>query len=242
MMKITSDRMIDMHTHILYGIDDGASDFMLAMDLLAEEWRQGVQKIVLTPHYGPKFGCPSKDFIEERFQRLCERAYRKYPDMKLYLGNEIYYYKDLFQDLQIGKILTINHTRYVLIEFSFKENYSTIKYAIEELVYAGYIPIIAHVERYQAVFGKYDDIQELVDVGAYIQVNAESFLGGIFSKKTSFVKKLLKRNLVHFVASDCHDLIDRKPNLKEGRRIIERQVDFSKFTENAEKMLKGEYI
>ena len=234
--------MIDMHTHILYGIDDGAGDFMLALDMLGEEWKQGVRGVVMTPHYGPKFQCPLKEFLEERFQKLCDKAYGKYPDMRLYLGNEAYYHENLISDLQEGRVLTMNHTQYVLVEFSFGESYSTIKYAVGELVYAGYIPIIAHIERYRSMLGKYDEVQELIDTGAYIQVNVESFLGGIFSKRTVFVKKLAKMNLIDFVASDCHDLIDRRPNLQSGKKIIEKQTDFSKFTENAEKMLRGDYI
>lgn len=232
--------MIDIHTHILYGVDDGAGDLLLALDILGEEWRQGVRKVVMTPHYGPKSDYYPKELLEERFQRLCEKAGEKYPELKLYLGNEIYYHKEMIEDLQSGKILTMNHTPYVLLEFSFGENYSTMKYAVEELVYAGYIPIIAHVERYHSVFGRYDNIRELVDAGACMQVNIESFLGGILSKKTLFVKKLVKQGLVQFVASDCHDLVDRKPNLEKGKRIIGRE--FSSFMENAEKMLRGDYI
>lgn len=234
--------MIDMHTHILYGIDDGAEDIKTAIDLLKEEWNQGVQCVVLTPHYGPKFGYPIKEIVEKKFNKLCDRMNQEYPYIQLYLGSEIYYHKDLIRNLQEGNIPTINNTKYVLIEFAFKETYFTMKCAVQELIYAGYIPIIAHIERYQSIFGKYNCIQELIDAGAYIQVNMESFLGGIFNKKTSFVKRLLKMNLVQFIASDCHDLNKRKPNMEAGKRIVEKHTDFGKFMEHASKMLKGEYI
>nr|WP_300304546.1 CpsB/CapC family capsule biosynthesis tyrosine phosphatase [uncultured Anaerostipes sp.] len=234
--------MIDIHTHILYGVDDGAGDLMLALDMLGEEWKQGVSSVVLTPHYGPKFESLPVGELKKKYERLCDRAREFYPDLKLYLGSEIYYYDGMLHDLQAGKIPTINDTQYILVEFSFEERDSEIMHAIEELVYAGYIPIIAHVERYRSLLEQYDTIESLMDAGAYIQVNVKSFLGGMFHRKTSFVKKLVKMNLVDFIGSDCHDLVDRVPNLEAGRKVIEKLTDFSRFMENAERVLKGDYI
>ena len=110
--------LIDIHTHILYGVDDGAKDINDSMGLLDEE-----------------------------------RAHKYYPEIQLYLGSELYYQQGTVSDLKQGKALTMNGTRYVLVEFATSDAYSHIYRAVQDFVYAGYIPILAHVERYKAVFG-----------------------------------------------------------------------------------------
>ena len=172
--------LIDIHTHILYGVDDGAKDINDSMGLLDEEREQGVDQVILTPHYGPKFGHPDTEVLRKKFEAIREKAYKYYPEIQLYLGSELYYQQGTVSDLKQGKALTMNGTRYVLVEFATSDAYSHIYRAVQDFVYAGYIPILAHVERYKAVFGHVDKIVELVETGAYIQINAESLIGGIF--------------------------------------------------------------
>ena len=212
--------LIDIHTHILYGVDDGAKNISDSMGLLDEEREQGVGKVILTPHYGPKFGHPDVSLIRENFEAIREKAHRYYPEIQLYLGSELYYQENTIADLEQGKALTMNETRYILVEFGVSDSYSYIYRAIQTLAYAGYLPVIAHVERYRAIFGHPDKLDELIRSGAYIQINAESLIGGIFDKQASFCKKIVKEGLVHFLGSDCHDFRTRKPNMKKAADVI----------------------
>lgn len=110
--------LIDIHTHILYGVDDGAKDINDSMGLLDEEREQGVDQVILTPHYGPKFGHPDTEVLREKFEAIREKAHKYYPEIQLYLGSELYYQQGTVSDLKQGKALTMNGTRYVLVEFA----------------------------------------------------------------------------------------------------------------------------
>lgn len=232
----------DIHTHILYGVDDGAECLGDSMKLIGEEWDQGVRRIILTPHYGPKFGRPDRKVLEERFREIEEETKKYYPDMKLYLGSELYYQKDTIQDLKDGKALTMAGTRYVLTEFGVGDSYSRIFKAVQDMVYAGFLPIIAHVERYEAILGHMDRAEELVKTGVYLQVNTGSFLGGLLDKRASFCKKLLKEQLVCFVGSDCHDMGKRCPDMEKGLGIIRKKFGECEFENHADKVVGDKYI
>ena len=234
--------LIDIHTHILYGVDDGAKTLSDSMGLLDEEREQGVDKVILTPHYGPKFGHPDPNRLKENFELICEKAKKYYQEIELYLGSELYYQENTISDLEQGKALTMNGTRYVLVEFGITDPFSYIYRAIQNFVYAGYIPIIAHVERYEAVFGNIGNLVKLVEAGAYIQINAESLIGGIFDKRTSFCKKITKEGLVHFLGSDCHDFRTRRPNMKRAAEVVLKKKADKILDENPRKMLEGRSI
>lgn len=234
--------LIDIHTHILYGVDDGAKSIGDSMGILDEEREQGVDQIILTPHYGPKFGHPDASMLKERYMELCERARQYYPEIQLYLGSELYYQQETVSDLNNGKALTMNGTRYVLVEFNVTDSYSYICRAMQDLCYAGYIPIIAHAERYEAVFGHVKRVEELMNMGAYIQLNAESLVGGLFNKKASFCKKLIKEDFMHFLGSDCHDLRNRRPNMKPAAQVLIKKNAEHILGSNPRNMLEGKSI
>lgn len=235
-------RLTDMHTHILYGVDDGAKDLKDSMELITEEWEQGVNRIILTPHYGPKFGNPDRELLENRFAEIQKEAKKYYPELELYLGSELYYQGNTIQDLKDGKALTLAGSKYVLVEFGVNESYHKIFQAVQDFIYAGYLPIIAHVERYEAVLGHLDRAQELVKAGAYLQINAGSLFGRFLNKTTSFCAKLLREELVFFIASDCHDLKNRRPNLREGLEAAYKKGGDYDFESFVDKVIERKYI
>ena len=235
-------KLTDMHTHILYGIDDGAQSFNDSMELIMEEWAQGVRRIIMTPHYGPKFGYPKRQFLETRFTEIQKEVKKCYPDMKLYLGSELYYQRNTIQNLKEGKALTLAGSKYILVEFGVGDPYSHIFQAVQDIIYAGYLPILAHVERYEAVANHLERAKELVKAGAYLQINARSFTGSFLNKKASFCIKLLKAGLVYFVASDCHDLKSRRPDIVEGMEAIHKKVKEYTFEHYVDKVIEGKYI
>ena len=140
----------DIHNHILFKVDDGSDSIEKSIEMIREEYKQGARKLILTPHYDEESFNLSVDRWNSHFEELKAAVKDIYPDMKMYLGNEVLLCSDMVEKLDAGKILTMAGSRYVLIEFYPMEDYSTIERALSQLVNGGYIPIIAHCERYKA--------------------------------------------------------------------------------------------
>ncbi len=187
--------MFDIHTHILYGVDDGSDSLDTSKYLLNQAKENDVTKILLTPHQNEEL--TRSEELKERFEVL--KGEVKDFGIDLYLGSEIYYYPKMINDLDNNILLTLNNTKYVLVEFStrIETDISNIAY---DLKIRGYFPIIAHIERYHYL--NLDDYDEIKAAGALIQINSKSFLNKGYKKQ---LKYLLKNNLVDFIASDCHN-------------------------------------
>lgn len=208
--------IIDIHCHITPGVDDGAKDRETSRSMLSLSKQQGVTDIILTPHYNERRGMITDP--REGFTRAKEEA--KTLGIRLYTGNEIYYSRGAMEQLHAGALYTLAGTGYVLAEFSFTAEFEAIRRGLSELINAGFQPVVAHVERYSSVYQS--DIYELLELGAYLQLNANSVMAGSFQVKR-FCKRLLKENLVSFIASDCHNMAERKPNLGDCATYIEKK-------------------
>ena len=222
---------VEMHTHILPGIDDGADVPKTALKMVWQSYQQGIDTIMLTPHYHPgrKFTA-SPTIIRGKTARLREAAKNKISeDIELYTGQEIYWDSNVVDMLNNDHLLTMANTSYVLIEFSVSDPIEKVKGAVNRLTLAGYFPIIAHVERYNSVLGEFHKIEELIRMGAYIQVNCQSLTGGIFDKRAKFCRKLFEEQLVHFISSDCHDTEYRPPAIKEAVKVLEKKQNWQWF-------------
>lgn len=236
----------DIHCHILPGADDGAKVFTDAMEMIRIAYEDGIRHIVLTPHYQKgHFGLPIQQ-LRVRYEILRKEAKQQYPDMELYLGTEICHFHDAPLELSEGKIMTMADTRYVLVEFYPKSELRSILSGLQEIQMAGFNPILAHVERYEALMGNYEEILHLIRMGIYIQVNASSVIGKSGHKVKVFIKKLLERDMVHFIGTDAHGIEHRRPQLKECANYITRKwgKDYTELLleENPRRMLNGEYI
>lgn len=220
--------MIDIHSHILYGVDDGSKDLNMSLALLKEEMDDGVSLIYLTPHQNRN--TLTGPLLKERYQSFLSEIKEKGIDIDLRLGAEIYYYPGLKQDLLSGKALTMDESKYVLVEFSTRTE-TDITEIVYELSAAGYIPIVAHIERYPYL--KKQDYFDIKEAGALIQINSGSFKH--FSSR-GIIKYLLKNDLVDYVASDCHDPIKRKVDFsflhtyikKKHPSLYQRLIDMKK--------------
>ena len=207
--------MIDIHNHILFAVDDGSKDLEMSLALLKEEMDSGVSLIYLTPHQNRN--TLTGPLLKERYQSFLEEIKEKGIDMDISLGAEIYYYPGLKQDLLSGKALTMDDSKYVLVEFSTRTE-TDITEIVYELSTAGYIPIVAHIERYPYL--KKQDYFDIKDAGALIQINSGSF--SHFSSR-GLIKYLLKNDLVDFVASDAHDPIKRKVDFSFVHTYIKKK-------------------
>lgn len=214
---------IDIHCHIMPGVDDGAKDAETSLEMLRIAQKNGIQHIVLTPHHKPMHHNVSPDHNKKYTKALWELAKKNGIDVKLYSGNEIYYSDETFDELVSGRICTLAGSDYVLVEFHPTNPYKAIHNAIYQVQAAGFIPVLAHVERYSDMVSHASYVQEMVDMGCYIQVNASSIMGKYGFGISHFTKKLLKNHLVHFVASDAHDTDGRAPQLSECREFVGRK-------------------
>lgn len=217
------DQLIDIHTHILPSIDDGARDMEEAIQMLCMAWDDGIGEVVLTPHYRGAYKKIPVDRIWERFEQLTEAARRAIPGMKLHLGRELHYEQDLYDKLCDGDVMPFANTQYVLLEFSTVSRRSQIVQGVENVCYSGHIPIVAHVERYNVCRDDKKLIDELLDMGALIQMNADSIMGENGWSVRRFCHKLLRAQKVHFIASDAHRTDWRPPLLKKCWERVSRK-------------------
>ena len=196
--------MIDIHTHVIPYVDDGSPNLETSLEMIKHEISIGVNEIICTPHHIYHRYEKSVEEIKKNFQLLKEAVEKENLPIKLYLGQEICYShrEDIIAMLDKGELLTLNNTKRVLLEFSFTREPEDILDLIYNFSIKGYEVIIAHVERYEWM--TLDKVKDLKKEGALIQINSNSILGLTGGKEKRFVKKLLKNNLVDFVASDTH--------------------------------------
>lgn len=216
--------VIDVHSHILPGIDDGARDWEQSCEMLDIAWKQGIRTIIATPHFMPRGKNPEVSVIKEAAEKLQEYAKRKGYDMQILTGNEIYYHDEVPELLEKGRILTMADSSYVLVEFSPMDDYRYIRNSLATLQAEGYSPIIAHVERYANLCKKpFDRIQELRDMGVLIQVNASTIERKMGWKMQLLVMSMIKKKLVDLIGTDAHSSGSRSPQIEKCCSILEKK-------------------
>ena len=148
----------DIHSHILFEVDDGSDSIETSLKLLRKEYEQGVRNIILTPHFHIGECMPESKLVREHFGQLMKLAKREIPELQLFLGNEIMACNDMVRLLDEGVINTLAGTRFVLVEFYPSVQYETMLKYISNLLNGGYNPIIAHCERYACLHSTFKKI------------------------------------------------------------------------------------
>lgn len=214
---------IDIHNHMLPGVDDGAKNMEQSLRMLKIAYEDGIRAVCLTPHYMPPQYKHTGTDLQKRKNQLQEELIKQGIGIRLYLGNEIYYRDGVLEDILSHRALTLENSRYVLIEFNVKESVSQIESAVRTLTNAGMRPIVAHMERYESLINDLDKVDELIDIGAYVQINAGSIMGEFGHKLVKWTKALLKNGLVHLIATDAHGEIKRSPRIKECAEYLAKK-------------------
>ena len=204
--------MIDIHCHILPNVDDGAKSIESSKKLLNDEIKNNNEYVILTPHQNKEN--LNKEMLVNQFEEFNKQIDL---NVKLMLGCELYYYEGMEKDLKDGKILTLNNSKYVLVEFSTRSE-TKVSDVVYEISSYGFVPIVAHVERYPYL--KNDDYLDIVKNGGLIQINSRCFTTKEYKKKLKF---LLKNKLVSFIASDCHDENKRPCDFEKAKTIIKKK-------------------
>ena len=220
-MKKTIDTafsLLDVHTHILPNMDDGSDNVDESLEMIRLSYEKGVRAICMTPHFYPDNESP-ESFLDRRktsIQKL-EIALKDQQDIpEIYYGAEVEFFRGISRVDEIDK-LCIGDSGVLLVEMPFVEwNRCVLDelYALRD--FRGIKPMIAHVDRYLD-FGNEKFVDELIEKGILIQANASFFLKGFASRKAM---RMMKKEKIHFIGSDCHNMRHRKPNLYEASEKI----------------------
>ena len=195
---------IDVHSHVLPGLDDGSRSMEQSLEMLRIAHSEGIEIIIATPHNMPGKGQPSREKVLERIENLQKEAHRAGISVKILMGTEYFYREEVPELLEDGKGIGMNGSEYVLVEFDPMVESRYFCNALQNIMGAGYRPIVAHVERYAKVMDNPAVLKDLKRMGVLLQVNAASVIGDNGRGVKKDVKKLLKEHLVDFVGTDAH--------------------------------------
>ena len=202
--------MIDIHSHVLYGLDDGSPSLEESLRMVRVAAQTGTTDLVATPHANLEYSL-DPEAVERKLAELAEACAGA---VRLHRGCELHFYFDNIQDALANPTkYTINHKNYLLVEFPDLLIAKTTGDVFARMLDAGIIPILAHPERNFLLHRRLEDIQRWASHGCLVQVTAQS-LGSRFGPQVrGACRELLKRGLVDIVASDAHDSEDRPPRL-----------------------------
>ncbi len=239
-------KTVDIHTHILPMVDDGPDELGEAMEMLEIAVRNGTSHIVLTPHYltdDDRSKDLSKSQLEEKFEEFKKVALEEGCEISLYFGAEVHVTKEIDSIIEKNEIITINNTKYVLLEFDFSEESDRALEITKKILNAGYLPIIAHPERYKFVKNDPALIIPFVQEGAILQINSSSILGENGAASQEAALTIINSELASIVASDSHGVFYRSPDLSEAyafvSSIFSRRSSELLFFENPRLVLEG---
>lgn len=213
--------MIDIHSHILPGIDDGAKDIETSLKMLKLAEASGTEIIVATPHYIKNRYENTYEATEVIYNKLKLEAKAAGINIEILLGQEVMLEKHSLELCKEKKLRGINCSRYMLVEFPMDKLPADALDLIYELRLQNITPILAHPERYMYVLEDITQINDFAEEGCLFQINTGS-LQGIFGKKVqSAATELISHGMVNFIASDAHSINKRCPGLSEGFREAE---------------------
>lgn len=213
--------IVDVHAHILPGVDDGAADWEEARWMLQCAYSQGIRTVIATPHYSRR---QDVGRLRKLAGELGKAAKEIAPDFHVLLGQEILYFDSMVERLKAGHALTMAGSRHVLVEFMPEVSYKKLYQAVRSVLMAGYYPILAHVERYRALRDE-GHMEELAETGCYMQMNYRSLQGGLFDREARWCRKQVLDGKIQFLGTDMHHKDHRTPEIKKSLGWLEGHVE-----------------
>ncbi len=247
-----TDNYTCIHSHILWGVDDGPSSIDESLKMLGIAHHEGVRTMIVTPHYGAENGyAPSAGRVRANFSELQGQAKIEFPDMRLCLGSELYCAPGkVLERVERGQAFPLAGSKYLLLEFlEWGGKYETAEYitrAMVDIARAKWFPILAHAQRYRAFEGKQALYRAMVGGGVYLQINAYDLADhpdGWVKENTRWIAGNM---LAHFIGTDAHRVSHRQPVMRSGVEYLyahcdEEYVDALVYG-NAEKLITGEQV
>ncbi len=208
--------MIDTHLHILPGVDDGPETIEESLALARALVHEGIHSAIVTPHYNDEYPRFPAAEIRARVQAVQQELDRSKIPLRLFAGHEALIKPGLLEDIQTGRIATLNGSRYLLLELWNTTWLPETERVIFELRAAGIVPVLAHPERYQAIQKAPERLTTLLSQGVLTQITASSLTGMQGNTTRRCAETLLKKGLVSCMASDAHGIHKRPPGVSRG--------------------------
>jgi protein-tyrosine phosphatase len=237
--------MIDLHCHILPGLDDGAQNMSQSISMARKAVEQGITTIVATPHHLTSSYENPKQVIMNRVEELNQVLHEEKINLTVLPGQEVRVHGEMVEGYKLGEILPLDHTPYVLVEFSSSHVPRYTEKLFYDLQMNGLIPVIVHPERNQEITERPEVLYQLVKKGALTQVTAASICGDFGKKIKNFSHQLIEANLTHFIASDAHNTSTRTFKLHEAYNTVQAKYGNElvyMFTENAALVIEGSHV
>lgn len=235
--------MIDLHCHILHGIDDGAQTIEDSLHMAKQAVSEGIHTIVATPHHQNGKYINEKNEIVQQVKRLNTYLLQENIPLTILPGQESRIYGEIIKDYQNGKILTLNQTgKYLFIELPSSQVPNFTEKLIYDIQSEGLTPIIVHPERNSRLIEDPDILYNLINKGVLTQVTASSLTGRFGKKIKKFSMELIEANLTHMVASDAHNISGRNFHMQEASDLISAEYGIDMlylFQENADAVING---
>lgn len=217
--------LIDIHAHIVPGIDDGSKSNRESVEMLRLAYEAGLGMVIATPHYSKGF-C---DYTTEDVRTYC-RALEKYaiqhidPHFRVFAGQEIYYNEKSLGMIQRGEVIPLADSNYILLEFEPTISYSAMFQGLREIAMTPYYPVLAHVERYDCLREK-GRIEELRSLGVMLQMNYAHIGGNWFDADAKWCRQALKAGYIDILGTDMHNATDRGPRMEEALSWMEKHLN-----------------
>lgn len=234
--------LIDLHTHILPGLDDGAANWEESLKMCMFAQKEGIATIACTPHIMPGIYDNDRKKILLTISKLKEKLEQEKINLEIVPGAEIYFSSNIIKQLKDKTLVTINDTDKLLLHFPEEWIPPFTNDLLFQLQLMGFTPIIAHPERNSKVIQGPDLIYHFAKQGILIQITSRSILGYLGRRIRRVCEKLIRHNLVHLVASDVHspEQFFLQQSLKTISHWVGKEKALRLFTENPQKILKGE--
>jgi protein-tyrosine phosphatase len=216
--------LIDLHSHLLPGIDDGAKDLATSLAMARVAAADGITTIACTPHILPGVYNNSGPAIRRAVAQLAESIAKAKIPITLVTGADVHIVPDLDVQLRDGRALTLNNSRYLLLE----PPHHVLPPRLEDLIFGlqatGYVPILTHPERLSWVEGHYDLIRRLVSSSVLMQITAGSVMGRFGRGPRYWAERMLDEGLCHLLATDAHNTEQRAPRMAEARDVVAQRL------------------
>ena len=237
--------MVDLHSHLIWGIDDGSKSKEMTINMLRQAVEGGTKKLVLTPHYMPGYYEVPNTKVKERRKELESLVREIDIDIEIYCGQEVYFNERILDNFYSKLIGTINDSRYMLIEFNMRSfSVKEVTEILYELQIKGIVPVIAHPERYIQFIKNPSLINEFIKEGFLFQLNIGSITGDFGKEVKKTAELFLKNRIYSFFGSDAHRDEKRNPNMKEGSKILKAMDSkyFKYLQESGEELLNNKEV
>ena len=233
--------MIDIHSHLIYDVDDGSKSLEDSINILSDLSNNGVTDIILTPHYivETNYVSSKKDNIK-KLKEIQTELKKQGISINTYLGNEIYIDKDILKYIQDNEMCSLNNKEYILVELPMNGIYSDYIEIFNNLINIGFKVVLAHPERYTTFQRDYSLIDEVYNSNVLFQCNVESILGGYGKEAKKTIKYILKNKMISFMGTDIHkrknDYGIDKCILKFKKYLTDDEIE-DIFIKNAKKII-----